>query len=137
MLLSFLRIRAIVNGKQIYPLPNSKPVAIRVDENNPKLIISDGFHFTKPINRRYDNYTNMFSFNVVCVISDMQLVAGGLVMSLLYLLGFYSGFLVVKLFSFLPILYFLFFYYINRKDFLQLIRAPLTQTTVTGRSTRS
>jgi len=37
-----------------------------------------------------------------------------------YLLGFATGFFILKLLSFFPLIYFLFFYYINRKDFLQI-----------------
>jgi hypothetical protein len=36
------------------------------------------------------------------------------------LLALATGFLLLKLLTAFPVLYFLFFYYINRKDFLQL-----------------
>jgi len=118
-LLSFLRIRAIVNGKEIYPLPDSNPVVITVSNNNPKVVITDGFHFTKPMELVF-HHLNTYYFKVVCVIDDMQLLAGSMLLIVLYLLGFFSGFLILKLVSFLPILYFLFLYYINRKDFIQI-----------------
>jgi len=135
-MLSFLRIRAIVNGKQIYPLPNSKPVVIRVEENQAKVVITDGFHFTPPKVLQYKEQ-NAYNFKVVCVIGDMQLLAGGLLIGILYLAGFSTGLFLVKLFSFSPILYFLFFYYINRKEFLQFIRIPMAQVAGTGKTTRA
>ncbi len=119
MLLSFLRIRAIINGKEIYPLVNSKPVVIKVEENNPKLVITDGFHFTQPVELVY-HHLNTYYFKVVCVIGDFQLMAGGFLLAFLYLMGFYSGIFLVKLFSFSPILYLLFLYYFNRKEFIQI-----------------
>jgi hypothetical protein len=44
VLLSFLKIKAVVNGKIIYPLPDSKPVVIPVQENNPRIVVTDGIY---------------------------------------------------------------------------------------------
>ena len=119
ILLSFLKIRVVVNGKDIYPLTNDKPVLITVEENHPKIVVTDGFHFTKPLELVY-HHLNTYYFKVVCGIGDFQLLAGFFLLALLYLLGFYSGLFIVKMLSFLPLLYILFLYYINRKEFLQL-----------------
>jgi hypothetical protein len=119
VLLSFLKIRVIVNGKDIYPLTSNKPVVITVDRNNPKIVVTDGFHFTKPLELVY-HHLNTYYFKVVCAIGDFQLIAGLFFLTFFYLIGFYSGLFVVKLLSFLPLLYILFLYYINRKEFLQL-----------------
>jgi hypothetical protein len=43
VLLSFLKIRVVVNGKDIYPLLNNRPVVITVQENHPKIVVTDGF----------------------------------------------------------------------------------------------
>ncbi|TAL40955.1 MAG: hypothetical protein EPN92_13745 [Chitinophagaceae bacterium] len=118
-LLSFLKIRAIVNGTDIYPLPSNKPVIIPLDENNPKIVVTDGYHFTKPLELVY-HHIHTYYFKVVCAIDDFQLWAGIMLMGLLYLVGFLSGFFILKLFSFFPIVYFLFLYYINRHEFIQL-----------------
>jgi hypothetical protein len=119
VLLSFLKIRVVVNGKEIYPLPDSKPVVITVTQNNPKVVVTDGYHFTKPVELVY-HHLNTYYFKVICVIDDMQLVAGSILLIVLYLLGFYTGVFILKLFSFTPVVYFLFFYYINRKEFIQI-----------------
>ena len=119
MLLSFLKIRAIVNGKEIYPLLNTKPVVIPVQENNPKIVVTDGYHFTTPLKLVY-NDLHTYCFRVVCAISDRQLLAGFIVLAAFYLSGFYTGALILKVFSFLPILYLLLFYYLNRKEFIRL-----------------
>ncbi len=119
VLLSFLRIRAIVNGNQIYPLYHDQPVTITVEENHPKVVITDGFHFTKPMELVY-HHLNTYYFKVICVIDDVQLIAGAFLLVVLYLVGFYTGIFLFKLISFAPILYFLFLYYINRKEFIQI-----------------
>lgn len=119
MLLSFLRIRAVVNGKDIYPLPDSSPVIITVLQNNPKVVITDGYHFTKPVELVY-HHLNTYYFKVICVIDDFQLLAGSLLLITLYLMGSYTGILGLKLSAFFPIIYFLFFYYVNRKEFIQI-----------------
>ncbi|MEI9946545.1 MAG: hypothetical protein WDN26_20275 [Chitinophagaceae bacterium] len=64
-----------------------------------------------------------FNFNVVCAIDDFQLWAAAAMLIILYLLGFFTGIFIIKLLSFLPIIWFLFYYYINRKDFIKIVRA--------------
>jgi hypothetical protein len=119
VLLSFLNIRVIVNGVQIYPVKHGERIIISVDENNPKLVVTDGYHFTKPLELVF-HHLHTYYFKIVCAIDDTQLIAGFGVLSLLYLIGFATGFFVIKLLSMFPILYFLFLYYINRKDFIQI-----------------
>jgi hypothetical protein len=114
-----LRIRAVINGKDIYPLPDSSPVIITVSQNNPKVVITDGYHFRKPVELVY-HHLNTYYFKVICVIDDFQLLAGSLLLISLYLMGFYTGILGLKLSAFFPIVYFLFFYYVNRKEFIQI-----------------
>jgi hypothetical protein len=120
VLLSFLKLRAVVNGKEIYPLPDSKPIIIPVQENNPRIVITDGFHITKPLKLVYRDL-HTYCFKVVCAISDGQLAAGFILLAGLYLGGFYTGQLILKVFSFFPLVYLLLFYYMNRKDFLRLV----------------
>ena len=93
MLLSFLKIRAIVNGREIYPLLNTRPVVIPVLENNPRIVITDGYHITPPLKLVYKEM-HTYCFNVVCAISDRQLLTGAIILSLLYISGLYTGFLV-------------------------------------------
>ena len=119
MLLSILNIRVIVNNKEIYPLPNEDPVIIEVHDNHPKIVVTDGFHFTKPINLDYKQ-PSYYHFKVVCSIDDFQLLGNAFVLIVFYLLGFYTGSFALKLLSFLPIFYLLFAYYIDRKSFIQI-----------------
>jgi hypothetical protein len=120
VLLSFLKIRAVVNGKQIYPLLNSKPVVIPVDENNPRIVVTDGFHITKPLKLVYKDLP-VYCFKVTCTINDLQLYIGFGILAALYLAGMFTGIIVLKVLSFLPLIYLLAFYYLNRKDFLKLV----------------
>lgn len=123
MLLSFLKIKAVVNGREIYPLSNTKPVVIPVQANHPRIVITDGYHITTPLKLIYKELP-VYCFKVTCAISDRQLLAGFLVLALFYLSGFYTGLLVLKVFSFLPLIYLLTFYYLNRKEFIRLV--PVT-----------
>jgi hypothetical protein len=100
-------------------LPDSKPVVIPVQENNPRIIITDGYHFTTPLKLVYKDL-HIYCFNVACAISDRQLLAGFILLAVLYLSGFYTGLLILKVFSFLPIIYLLMFYYLNRREFIRL-----------------
>jgi hypothetical protein len=109
----------IVNGTEIYPVKQGQQLVITVEENNPKIVVTDGYHFTKPLELVY-HHLHTYYFKIVCAIDDTQLLAGFGVLSFFYLTGFVTGFLILKLLSLFPILYFLFLYYINRKEFIQI-----------------
>lgn len=113
----------MVNGREIYPLSSTKPVVIPVQANHPRIVITDGYHITTPLKLVYKELP-VYCFKVTCAINDRQLLAGFLVLALFYLSGFYTGLLVLKVFSFLPLIYLLTFYYLNRKEFLRLV--PVT-----------
>jgi hypothetical protein len=59
-------------------------------------------------------------FTVACAVEDGQLLFGFLMTATLYGMGFTSGFILLQLLSLVPILYLLFIYYINRKDFIRI-----------------
>ncbi len=110
----------MVNGREIYPLQNTKPVIIPIAENNPRIVITDGYHITRPLKLVYKDL-HTYCFRVVCAISDVQLAVGFIMLAGLYLGGLYSGIQTLKVFSFFPLIYLLLFYYMNRKDFIKLI----------------
>ncbi|MEO7983636.1 MAG: hypothetical protein ABI688_06120 [Bacteroidota bacterium] len=99
---------------------NTKPVVIPVMENNPRIVITDGYHITTPVKLVYQELP-AYCFKVSCAITDIQLLIGFVVLAGLYLAGLYTGLLVLKYLSFLPLMYLLMFYYLNRKEFIRLI----------------
>ena len=117
----------IVNNKEIYPLTNEDPVVIEVYDKHPRIVVTDGFHFTKPIDLNYKQ-PSYYHFKVVCSIDDMQLLGSIIVLTVFYLLGFFTGNLILKLLSFLPIFYLLFAYYIDRKSFIQIKQDKLLRS---------
>ena len=122
VLLSFLNIRVIVNNKEIYPLLTTQPVIIPVEKDQLSIVITDGFHFTRPLRLTYDQ-PGYFNFEVTCIVEDLQLPGGSLLLVICFLLALFTGFLVLKILSFLPIIWFWFIDYVNRKDFFQIIKA--------------
>lgn len=94
-------------------------MVIEVNNDHPRIVVTDGFHFTKPIDLVYKQ-PSYYHFKVVCAIDDFQLLANFIILAFLYLLGFFSGVLIIKLLSFLPILYLLFAYYVDRNSFIQI-----------------
>ncbi len=115
-MLSFLKVRVIVNGTDIYPLKKNEPIIIYLTTNNPKIVVTDGYHITKSLELVY-HHVHTYYFKVVCAIGDYQVMAGFFLLALLFAIGVLSGFLIIQIASFFPILYFLFLYYINKKDF--------------------
>ena len=80
---------------------------------------SDGYHVTKPVEVVfYPKHT--YYYRVVCLVDDNKLAAGAVVLVLFYLVGLTSDILVLKIASFLPLVYFLYFYYVNRRQFIQI-----------------
>lgn len=125
VLLSFLSVQVIVNNREIYPLLNDKPVLIEADNDLIKIVVSDGFHFTKPIELKYSQ-PSYYHFKIVSPVNDLQLLGGAFVMFFFYLLGFITGILLMKLLSFAPIILLLIIYYLNRKSFIQVRQDDLT-----------
>jgi len=119
ILLSFLNISVIVNEKEIYPVKPGQRIVISIEKNNPKIVVTDGYHFTQPLELVY-HHLHVYYFKIICAIDDTQLVAGSGVLILFYLMGFVTGIFILKLASLFPVLYFLFLYYINRKEFIQI-----------------
>jgi len=125
VLLSFLKVQVVVNNREIYPLLSDKPVLIEADKDTVKIVVSDGFHFTRPIELKYSQ-PSYYHFKIVSPVNDLQLLGGAFVMFFLYLLGFITGFLLIKLLSFTPILLLLIIYYLNRRSFIQVRQDDLT-----------
>jgi hypothetical protein len=109
----------VVNGLYIYPLIKNKPIIIDIPLNPSRVVVTDGFHITQPMELVY-NGRRTYYFKVVCAIEDDQLLVGFIVMLLVYAMGATSGMVLLQLLSLLPVGYFLFIYYINRKEFIQI-----------------
>lgn len=101
---------------------NDRPVVIPVEYNFPKIVATDGFHFTKPLELVYQE-PSYYRFKVTCAIDDLQLLGGSFLLVLFYLLGFLTGIFFLKLLSFVPLAWFLVTYYVNRKKFIRIVPA--------------
>lgn len=110
----------MVNGREIYPLADTRPVVVKVTQNNPRIVITDGYHISKPAKISFTN-ADICRFKVECAINDAQFYIVFAVMAVAYLLGMFTGFILLKAISFLPVIYLLGFYYINRKDFFRMV----------------
>lgn len=119
MLLNLLRIRVIVNGKNIYTIERNKVVVIPLANATSKIVATDGYHFTNPLEVAC-HQINTCCFKVVCAIDDNQLAVGVLLSVLFYAAGFTSDILIIKAISFIPVVYFLCVYYLRKGNFIQL-----------------
>jgi hypothetical protein len=122
VLLTLLNACVIVNNKDIYPLSGSKRVIIPVEKDHPSIVVTDGFHITRPLELVYDR-PGYFNFEVTCIIDDLALLGGALILAIFYLLGFVTGFLALKVLSFVPVICFLIIYYLKPEKFLRIRRA--------------
>lgn len=85
----------------------------------PRIVVTDGFHYTKPVELVLQNL-HIHYYKVVCTIEDDQLIFGLILLVLFYTAGLTSGLLFLKILSFAPLVFFLLIYYRNRNSFLQL-----------------
>jgi len=119
LLLRFLKIRIIVDGMFIYSLEPGKPVEVPLKAARPRIVITDGYHYTKPQELALQ-HIYIYYYKVVCAIEDDQLIFGFILLVLFYTAGLTSDLLLLKIMSFVPLLYFLYIFYKNRNTFLQL-----------------
>jgi len=94
-------------------------VIVALEEDHPQIVLTDGFHFSEPRNLNFEK-PGYFSFEVETPLSDWRLFKGGVLLSFLYLLAMLTGFLFLKIVSFIPILVVLMYYYVYRRSFLRL-----------------
>jgi hypothetical protein len=109
----------VVNGKVIYPIPQDKPIEITIPTNPSKIVVTDGFHITQPFTVS-NNYRQGNCYSIGCGIENDQLIVGLIIILLVYIMGAASGVWLFQLLSIVPILYFLFLYYIKKNKFIQI-----------------
>lgn len=119
LLLDLFNVRVVVNGSEIYQLDKGSSVVIGCTSNRPRIVVTNGFHHSPCFEVMY-NQMQVYYLNVACALDDNLLAAGSLLLILLYIAGLTSGIILLKVISFLPILYFLYVYYINKKEFIQI-----------------
>ena len=119
LLINFLNLRVIINGKDIYTLLPQKPVLISLNENIAKLVATDGFHYTKALELFFP-VPQTYQVKVECAIDNNLLITGVVLLVMFALVGVVSDLVFLRLLSFVPVLYFLFLYYINRREFIRI-----------------
>lgn len=119
MLINYSKIKVIINGSEIFPIARGEKLVIPVFQNNPRIVATDGYHITQPLELVF-HHIKTYHFKIICVIDNSQLAAGLILTLILFLLGLLTGVLAIMVVSIMPIMYFLFLYYINKKDFIQI-----------------
>jgi hypothetical protein len=118
-------VRVVVNGNAIYQLEKERSIVIPLESNRPQLVVTDGFHYTQSLEVACNRITTYY-LKVVCAIDDNLIAVGLLLLGLFYIVGLVSGILLLQCLSFLPIIYFLYYYYVNRKEFIKVKLVRLT-----------
>jgi len=103
----------------IYPLKKGKPVVVTVPTNPARLVVTDGFHITAPVQINYAPQRTRY-FAIACIVENDVLIGGAIFMMMLFFMGLSSGLVVLWLFSVAPLLYLLFLYYIKRREFIRI-----------------
>jgi hypothetical protein len=126
VLLDRFPLRVIVNGSAIYELQKGQQLAIALPANYPHIAVTNGFHYMEPLQIKYNHKRTLY-IAITCTIDNDKLLAGCILTTLFFLAGLTSGIVFIRVISFLPILYFLYAYYLNRNSFIQLRSLSLVQ----------
>lgn len=119
MLLDLLDLRVVINDQIIYPLYPRRPVVARIHAATLTLVATDGYHITPKLQVPFQPGKVQY-LRISCVIDDPVLLAGLLVTSLLYIIAFFSGWLLPSVLCFVPLLLGLYRFYIQKQLFLQV-----------------
>jgi hypothetical protein len=103
----------------ICPLEKNQNIIIPAHSSHSKIVATDGFHYTNPIDVDHKNKRIRF-VKVGCAIDDNLLITGLVLLVLFYIVGITSGIAFLTLLSIVPILYFLYLYYIKKHRFLHV-----------------
>ena len=117
MLLNKFTLRVIINGTSIYHVHKGQPIVIAIPSNYPHIVVTNGFHFTKPVQIKYSKNRVLY-IAISCAVDNDRLLAGGILTTLFFLAGLTSGLLFLRFLSFIPVFYFLYAYYWKRESFL-------------------
>ena len=93
--------------------------------NPSRIVITDGFHITPPLELKVAS-TRVSYFKIGCGIENDQLLVIAIFSAIIYLMGMTSGILFLQILSTIPVFYFLFIYYIRRREFIKIrpVKAP-------------
>jgi hypothetical protein len=100
-------------------LAKNKPIVVPLPTNPSKIVVTDGFHITQPLELTY-SHRQTYHFKIVCGIENDQLLIGAIIGFLVYMMGATSGMVFLQVLSMAPILYFLSLYYVKRKEFIEI-----------------
>lgn len=112
-------MRVIVDGMTICNLEKDQNVIIPAQSSHSKIVATDGYHYTKPIDVDHQHKRIRF-IKIGCAIDDNLLITGFVLLVLFYVIGITSGIIFLTLLSVFPILYFLYLYYIKKHRFLHV-----------------
>lgn len=114
-----LPVRVVVNDRDIYPLKEKQPVAITVSSNPVKIMVTNGFHYSKPV--LLNTYMqDKYALQADCLLDDLRLGYGFFLMLLLFGMYWITSMRIFQIAANLPILYMLYLVYFRKKDFLFL-----------------
>ena len=118
-LLRFLKVKLVVNGTNIYNLRCNKPVVIHLPENPSKIVLTDGYHITPPVDIPYIKKERHY-YVVACAIENDALIGTFISMLLLFSMGLSSGAFILIFIGMAPLVYILYLYYLKREEFFRL-----------------
>lgn len=101
----------------LYLLMKNKPIVVTMPTNPSRIVVTDGFHITGPVEVRFSD-TRIHYFKIGCAVEDDQLFVGLVLTVLLFAMGATSGILLLQILGLLPVCYVLFRYYISRREFI-------------------
>lgn len=119
LILRLLKVRIVLNGKDIYELQKNTPSVIEVFEPSCMLTLTDGFHHSKLFQVNFKTQ-NVFRLKVSSILDNGRLLFLLILTVLFFVIAFLNELFWLKTLSFIPLVLLLYFYYIKRDSFFLL-----------------
>ncbi len=76
----------------IYSLMQNRPIVINLQTNPSKLVVTNGFHITPPVQVTYSP-KRTYRFTIACIIENDVLIGGAVFMLMVFLWAYHRGLL--------------------------------------------
>jgi hypothetical protein len=118
-ILRLLKVRIILNGKDIYELQKNRPSVIEIFEPSCILTLTDGFHHSKRFQVNFKT-KYVYRLKVSSILDNGRLIFLLLLTLFFFAMAILNELFWLKLVSFIPLILILYFYYIKRDSFFLL-----------------
>ncbi|MGC4103498.1 hypothetical protein [Ferruginibacter sp.] len=112
-----LKLYVVVNDTHLYQLKEQEPLLIEENTLPVKIVVKNGFHFSKPLFIRKAATDTVF-IDIGCEADNGRLWGGLLFSFFLFFIFFVTGFYIILLLANLPLLFLVYKFFFKPNEFI-------------------